>query len=269
MQKNKTNTQSETAGVRLQKILADAGIASRRAAEELILGGSVKVNGATVVKLGTRAFPDKDKITVNGKPIWTPKKVLYVFHKPRGVITSMSDPEGRVCVGDYVKNLAFRVYPVGRLDFNVSGLLLLTNDGELAQKISHPNFGIKRKYLARVKGELTKNRAKVLTKGIAIKPSPNDKYSKNKEAAFGKVVSVEQIPESKYTKDLVGEIKEPEILLEVVVAEGRNHFVKNILNTVGLPVTKLSRLEFGPYKLESLKSGCIRQMPIKKEILIK
>lgn len=257
---------NESQGVRLQKLLSDAGIASRRACEELILSGRVCVNGVTVKKLGTKADLSSDKITVDSVPIRVPQKVLYVFHKPRGVITAMSDPEGRACVGDYVANLARRVYPIGRLDYNVSGLLLLTNDGDYAQKLSHPQYAIQRKYLARVKGELTKNRARVLVKGVAVKTKSGSDSEKAKKPAFGKLLSVEVVAESKYSKDLVGELKEAETLLEVVATEGRNHFIKNILDTVGLPVNKLSRIEFGPYKLGNLKSGFIREVALKKDL---
>lgn len=241
--------------VRLQKLLAQAGVASRRACEELILRGRVRVNGKVIDQLGSKAVPEIDQVTIDGVPIRLPQKVLYLFHKPRGVVTTMSDPEGRTCVGDYASNLARRVFPVGRLDYNVSGLILLTNDGEFAQKLTHPQFGIKRKYIARVKGELTSQRAKLLVRGVHL------------EDGFGKLVSVENINESKLTLDMLGECKGAETLLEVVATEGRNHFVKNILDSVGLPVNKLSRIEFGPFRLGNIKPGQIREIALKEELL--
>lgn len=241
--------------IRLQKLLSEAGVASRRACEDLILRGRVRVNGVVIDKLGSKAIPEVDQVAIDGVPIRLPQKVLYLFHKPRGVITSMFDPEGRKCVGDYANNLARRVFPVGRLDYNVSGLLLLTNDGMFAEKLSHPRFGVKRKYLARVKGDLTGQRIRLLERGL------------NFEDGFGRLVSVKEIEESKYSVDLVGSIKEPESLLEVVATEGRNHFVKNILDAVGLPVNKLSRIEFGPFRLGNIKSGQIREIALKEELL--
>ncbi len=252
---NRTEIETTRVPVRLQKLLAEAGVASRRACEELITNGRVRVNGVLINKLGSKAIPEIDDVTIDGVSIRLPQKVLYLFHKPRGIITSMSDPEGRACVGDYASNLAKRVFPVGRLDFNVSGLLLLTNDGMFAQKLSHPQFGIKRKYLARVKGELTAQRARLLEKGLSF------------DDGFGKLTSVKEVKESKVSVELLGTLKGPESLLEVVATEGRNHFVKNILDAVGLPVNKLSRIEFGPFRLGNIKSGQIREIALKEELL--
>jgi 23S rRNA pseudouridine2605 synthase len=252
---NRSELDKDKLSVRLQKLLSEAGIASRRACEELITQGRVRVNGVVIDKLGSKAIPEVDQVTVDGVPIRLPQKVLYLFHKPRGVITSMFDPEGRVCVGNYAENLARRVFPVGRLDYNVSGLLLLTNDGDFAQKISHPQYGTKRKYLARVKGVLTQQRARLLQHGVTL------------EDGFGRLDSVSEISSSVYSENLIGTLKNEESLLEVVVEEGRNHFVKNILESVGLPVNKLSRIEFGPFRLGNIKSGQMRQIALKQELL--
>ena len=136
---------------RLQKVLAAAGVASRREAEKYILGGRVKVNGKVVKELGTKV-DEKCFITVDGKPIKRERKAYYLFYKPRGVVTTMSDPQGRRTVADYVKDLPQRVFPVGRLDYNTEGLLLLTNDGALAQGLMHPSREVNKTYRVGVPG---------------------------------------------------------------------------------------------------------------------
>ncbi|HMO17306.1 MAG TPA: pseudouridine synthase [Oligoflexia bacterium] len=240
--------------VRVQKLLASAGVASRRACEELIKQGRVKVNGA-LSTLGSKAIPEVDIVTVDGAAVSLPQKVVVVFNKPRGVVTTMNDPEGRPCVGDFLRSLPIRLFPVGRLDFDVSGLLVLTNDGDFANSLLHPSRGIQRKYIARVKGELTPSRVRLLKKGMHLPDGP------------AIASSVTLINPDKLSKLLLGDPKEGESLIEVVVSEGRNHFVKRILEAVGLPVNKLSRVEFGPFTLKGIPVGKMRQVALREELL--
>lgn len=251
---NRDELTHSRAPVRLQKILAHAGVASRRASEELIKSGRVKVNDKTVTKLGTKAIPELDVIKIDEKEVFLPQKLIVVFNKPRKVITSMFDPEGRVCVGDYVKDMPVRLFPVGRLDYDVSGLLLLTNDGDYANKLMHPRYAVKRKYIARVKNKLTEKKKNILQHGIQLPDG------------VGMAKSVTAIIPTHETKSLVGNPSDHESLLEVIVTEGRNHFVKNILELVGLPVVKLSRTELGPFTLNGIPTGSMRQVALREEL---
>jgi 23S rRNA pseudouridine2605 synthase/16S rRNA pseudouridine516 synthase len=237
--------------VRLQKLLAEAGVASRRACEALIESGRVEVNGKIVTKLGTHADPITDKIRVDGVRLSLQDKAVYIFNKPKKVISSMSDPEGRPCIGDYVKNFHLRLFPVGRLDYDVCGLILLTNDGELSQKLLHPKYEVKRRYIARVKGLIVEKKVSLLLRGISLP----DGYAKASEV---KVLSRDDGRFVKY----VGPLKDDESLVSLSVKEGRNHFVKRILEAVGHPVRGLMRDEFGPYTLGNLRAGDIRQVGI-------
>ena len=152
---------------RLQKILAAAGIASRREAEKIILAGRVKVNGKLIKELGAK-FGSKAFITVDGKPIKNEKKVYYIFYKPRGVVTTMVDPRGRRTVADFLSDLTERVFPVGRLDYNTEGLLLLTNDGELAQNLTHPKNEINKSYRVAVVGTVPQEKLDLLRIGVKL-----------------------------------------------------------------------------------------------------
>ena len=154
---------------RLQKYLASAGVASRRASEKLILEGKVAVNGKVVTELGTKVIPGKDKVTVDGKPVRTEEQlVYYLMNKPAGYLTTVKDTHDRPTVMDLLAGIPYRVFPVGRLDFETEGLLLLTNDGEFAYRMTHPKFKIKKTYLATVQGELTKERLQMLREGVEL-----------------------------------------------------------------------------------------------------
>ena len=154
---------------RLQKYLAAAGVASRRASEKLILDGKDSVNGKVVKELGTKVVPGKDKVTVDGKPVRTEEKmVYYLMNKPAGYLTTVKDTHDRPTVMDLLTGIPYRVFPVGRLDFETVGLLLLTNDGEFAYRMTHPKFKIKKTYLATVQGELTKERLNLLRNGVEL-----------------------------------------------------------------------------------------------------
>lgn len=232
----------EDSGKRLQVILRDAGIASRRAAEELIEAKRVRVNGIVVSKLGTVVDPNAT-ILVDGKKISAEAKHYYLFHKPTSVITTVKDPQKRRCVGDYIKELPVRVFPVGRLDFDVSGLLLLTNDGPFGDKLLHPRYGVERRYFARVTGELA-------SRELKYRP----------EAEGRKKIVVRQLRPTKLLGELLGAIRKGEDYVEVVVQEGEKHFVKKILKECGHPVIRLIRVQFGPYKLGNLRPGEIREV---------
>lgn len=224
---------------RLQKIMAQAGIASRRKCEELILQGKVQVNGETVTELGTKADPDQDMITVAGKPIKNEKKVYVMLNKPKGVITSASDPEGRKIVSDYLKGVKERVYPIGRLDYDTEGLLLLTNDGEFANLLSHPKYHVPKTYLATVKGvphgtELDKLRQGVMLEDGMTSPS-----------------------EVEY-KDVDPDNKQS--VISITIHEGRNRQVRRMFEAISHPVIRLKRISYGDLLLQNLKRGVYRHL---------
>ncbi len=235
--------------IRLQKLLSTAGVASRRSCEKLISEGRVSVNGEVVTVLGTKAT-NADDVRVDGNPIATEEKQLYLFHKPRNVITSLSDPQGRPTVADYIEDLPVRVFPVGRLDFDVTGLLLLTNDGELSQKLTHPSFEIPRTYIAEIEQDLSDHTKARLLEGIELPDGP------------AKPIELEAIIPNKQTKLLFGKIAPNRSLVRITVAEGRNHFVKNIFKAIDRPVIKLARVSFGQYRLDMLKLGDLKKVPI-------
>lgn len=219
--------------------MAQAGVASRRKCEELILQGKVQVNGETVTELGTKADPDEDIITVNGKPISNEKKIYLILNKPKGVITSASDPEGRKIVSDYLKGVKERVYPIGRLDYDTEGLLLLTNDGEFANLLSHPKYHVPKTYLATVKGvphgtELDKLRAGIMLEDGMTSPA-----------------------EVEY-KDVDPEGKQS--VISITIHEGRNRQVRRMFEAISHPVLRLKRIAFGDLLLQNLKRGVYRHL---------
>src|SRR3972149_6336567 len=155
--------------VRLQKIIAQAGVASRRAAEELIRAGAVTVNGKIVRELGTKADPQKDHIKVKGRLVQSKEPLTYLMlHKPKGVVTTLSDPQGRPIISDFLRGVKARVFPVGRLDYDSEGLLFLTNDGELAHALTHPRYGVPKTYQVKVKGVLTDEGLAKLQAGVSL-----------------------------------------------------------------------------------------------------
>ncbi len=223
---------------RIQKILAKGGIASRREAERMVVEGRVMVNGKIIDTLGFKADPSKDHIKIDGKrlPHFEPK-VILLLNKPRGYISTVKDPQGRPTVMDILKKVKWRVYPVGRLDFDAEGLLLLTNDGELTHLLSHPRFSIPRTYWVKVKGVLDEKELIRLKKGITL------------EDGKARVVSFYMLRQG-----------EKNSWVRVVVAEGRNRLVKRMFSAVGHPVQKLKRVEFGPIHLGSLPTGQFRYL---------
>ncbi|HZG14732.1 MAG TPA: pseudouridine synthase [Candidatus Bathyarchaeia archaeon] len=237
---------------RLQKILAQAGVASRRKCEELITQGRVKVNGTVSTELGTKVDPQNDIILVDDKPIHIEKLIYLLLHKPTGVITSLHDPQGRRVVTDLLTDIQERVYPVGRLDYDTSGLLLLTNDGELANRIAHPSFEIDKVYRAWVKGIPSKESVKKLATGIRLE----DGMTSPGEARI-----IEQ--EAQRT------------LLEITIHEGRNRQVRRMCDAIGHPVLKLERIRLGFLTLAGVKVGEYRHLTkeeverLKREVIQK
>ena len=220
---------------RLQKVLAQAGIASRRACEEWIRRGWVQVNGQVVTQLGTKVDPHTDEILVRGKPVTVSRRKIYiVINKPRGVITSMSDPQGRKVVTDLLPDLPERVFPVGRLDYDTEGLLLLTNDGALAHRLMHPRYGVEKVYLAWVQGIPQEKDLKRLREGIELEDGPT---------APAKV------------KLLKANKQRQTALCRIAIHEGRNRQVRRMFAAVGHPVTALKRIQQGPIRLGDLKPG--------------
>lgn len=223
---------------RIQKILARAGVASRREAERMVLEGRVMVNGEIVSQLGFKADPLKDHIRVDGKRILKPEpKITLLLHKPKGYLSTVKDPAGRPTVMDLLKGVKWRVYPLGRLDFDAEGLLLMTNDGELAYKLSHPKFNIRRTYWAKVEGLLDQEALTRLKQGVRL------------EDGKAKAHSVRILRRT-----------ERHSWVESVVTEGRNHLVKRMFLAIGHPVLKLKRVGFGPIRLGSLPPGQFRPL---------
>lgn len=230
---------------RLQKILAQAGIASRRKCEELILTGQVEVNGVQVTTLGAKADPNEDVITVNGKPIETEAKLYIMLNKPKGVITSASDPQGRKVVSDFLSGIKQRVYPIGRLDYDTEGLLLLTNDGEFANLLTHPKHHVPKTYLATVDGVPHGEKLEQLRKGVELE----DGMTAPAEVEY---------------QDIQPDNKESTI--RITIYEGRNRQVRRMFDAVGHPVTRLKRVKFGELGLQNLKRGGWRPLTPKEVV---
>jgi 23S rRNA pseudouridine2605 synthase len=224
---------------RLQKVLAEAGVASRRKSEEMIRAGRVEVNGQIVTDMGVKVDPKQDAIKVDGRPIRQEKKVYVLFNKPKGVITSASDPEGRKTVASFFTNIRERIYPVGRLDYDTEGLLLLTNDGEFAHLLTHPKHHVPRTYLATVKGVPHGTKLDKLRSGIELE----DGMTSPAEAEY-------------YDIDL----DKNEAVIQVTIYEGRNRQVRRMFEAIGHPVQKLKRIKFGPILLAGLPRGKYRHL---------
>lgn len=226
---------------RLQKYISECGIASRRKAEELILDGKVKVNGEVVKTLGTKVNSG-DMVSVNGQILTNESKEYYLLNKPREVISSVSDDKHRKTVVDFI-NTDKRIYPIGRLDYDTTGIILLTNDGELSNILTHPSRDIEKEYVAKIKGFLTKEETTklcngVLLNGIKTKPAyfKMKKYDKKTDTAY----------------------------VRVIITEGRNHQVKDMFKSVGKDVLKLTRERYAFLDLGNLKSGEYRKLTIKE-----
>jgi 23S rRNA pseudouridine2605 synthase len=233
----KTFPGAEQEGERLQKVLARAGYGSRRSCEELIEQSRVEVNGEIVVEQGLRVDPEHDEIKVDGLTVATQSYQFFSLNKPAGVVATMEDPEGRQCLGDYVTNRETRLFHVGRLDTETEGVILLTNHGELAHRLTHPKYGVKKTYLAHIVGPIPRDLGKQLKDGIQLE----DGYAR---ADHFRVV--EQTGKN--------------YLVEVTLHEGRKHIVRRMLAEAGFPVDKLVRVSFGPITLGDQKSGWLRRL---------
>ena len=224
--------------IRLQKVMASAGVGSRRACEDLIEKGRVEVNGKKVREQGMRVDPETAVIKVDGLRITTSTTLTYLaLNKPEGVISTLSDPEGRMCVGDYVFGRKERLFYVGRLDAATEGLLILTNDGELAHRLTHPSYEVEKKYLAEIEAPVPRDLGRRLKEGVDLDDGPA-------RATGFKVVS------SSANRAMV----------EVTLHEGRNHIVRRMLEAAGRPVTRLVRTQMGPVLLGPQKLGVVRAL---------
>jgi len=222
---------------RLQKIIARMGLASRRGAEEIITGGRVTVNGETA-SIGMKADPEKDHIKVDGKLLVRPEpKVYLMLNKPQGVVTSLSDPEGRPTVKEFLKGVRYRVFPVGRLDYDSEGLILLTNDGDFSNRLLHPSGKIPKTYAVKVRGMITEEKMKRLRQGVRLEDGQTGP------------ARVRFLRES-----------ETNSWIEISITEGRKRQVRRMVEAVGHPAIKLRRISINGLKLGGLKIGEIRAL---------
>ncbi len=217
---------------RLQKVLAQAGIASRRKAEELIAAGRVTVDGQVIRELGAKADPNRQVIAVDGRPIRRERTVNLILHKPTSYVTTVKDPQGRRTVLDLLDGVHERVYPVGRLDYDTSGLLLLSNDGELTNQLLHPKYHVRKVYRATVIGMPERRTIDQIRRGIVLEDGPT-------APAEVEVLRLHPL----------------ESVLEISISEGRNRQVRRMFDHVGHPVKRLKRVRFGPLELGDLRPG--------------
>ena len=221
---------------RLQKIIAAAGIASRRKAEELITNGMVSVNGQVVTQLGTKADPERDHIKVGGKLLRGPERHVYVLlNKPKGFVSTVSDPEKRPTVMDLVRGVGARVYPIGRLDYASEGLLLLTNDGELSAKLMHASSHVPKTYLVKVSGKPTDAEIERLRKGVRIGGKTDPRGGKSVVTAPARIRTFREAENPWY---------------EVTLIEGRNRQIRRMFEVIGHHVEKIRRIRYGPLDLD-------------------
>ena len=223
--------------VRLQKYLAQCGLCSRRKAELLISGGKITVNGQKITTPGFTIQPTHDSVCFNGLPVKPDHHQYFLLNKPKGYVTTVSDPQGRPVVVSLIKEKFSRIFPVGRLDIDTEGALILTNDGELAQKILHPKYETKKTYLAQIHGHPTKKKIHQLEKGLLID---------NKKTAPASTKL-----RKKYSRSS---------LIEITVHEGRKHQVKKMFKAIGHPVTGLKRIAYGKLELGNLTVGSYRKI---------
>ncbi|MFO0706466.1 MAG: pseudouridine synthase [Nitrospira sp.] len=222
--------------MRLQKLIAGTGLASRRKAEELITAGRVTVNGKVVTELGTKVDPERDHVKVDGKHLTSAQPFVYLMlNKPKNVMSTLDDPGGRTTVKDFLRGVSVRVFPVGRLDFDSEGLMLLTNNGDLAQALLHPRYHVPKTYLIKVKGVLSDEEIAQLERGVKLADGMTSP------------ASVKKVRKA-----------EANSWVEITIHEGRKHQVKRMLEAVGHLVIKLVRVKMGPLTLGNLESGEFR-----------
>jgi 23S rRNA pseudouridine2605 synthase len=218
---------------RLQKILSRAGVTSRRSAETMITEGRISVNGQIVTELGTKADPDNDVIKVDGKPVVISKKRVYLLlNKPAGYVTTLADPGGRPVISELIKDIPERLFPVGRLDFNTEGLLLLTNDGDWANRLAHPSHEVEKEYLVKIRGSLGEDRIAQLANGIKL----DDGWTAPAKIQIIRVL-------------------EKNVWFTITIHEGRYRQVRRMCEALELPLVKLKRVRYGNILLGELKSG--------------
>ena len=251
------------AAERLQKIIAAAGIASRRKAEELISSGHVKVNGTVVTELGTKADPDTDHIRVDGKLLQGAQLHIYLLlNKPKGYVTTVTDPQGRPTVVDLVRGIGARIYPVGRLDYLSEGLLLLTNDGELAQKLTHASSHVAKTYLVKISGKPSGDQIEKLRRGIML---PAERAPL--KTAAGTLPDERQRRRSTAVKTAPARIKllraADNPWYEVTLLEGRNRQIRRMFEQIEHHVEKIKRVRYGPLQLD-VEPGKFRHLTAKE-----
>ncbi len=218
--------------MRLQKYLADCGVASRRQAEELIAQGLVQVNGETITQMGTQVAPG-DVVTYRGEEVRPEGQKRYIlYYKPIGEVTTVSDPEGRPTVMDHFRDFPVRLYPVGRLDFDSEGLLLLTNDGDLTRRLTHPSFEVDKRYIARVSNQVSEDGLRQLRGGVVIE---------GRKTAPAKVSVLRQ---DAFSTDIL-----------ITIHEGRNRQIRKMVEAIGHQVVRLKRVQYGPVTLGNMKRG--------------
>jgi 23S rRNA pseudouridine2605 synthase len=239
----------KTDQIRLHKFIAESGLASRREAERLIVAGKVTVNGQVIKELGTKIDPVRDKVRVGKRIAVQPERGILLLNKPRGVVSTLSDPEGRPTVADFLTKKYESYFPVGRLDWDSTGLMIMTNDGEVAERLMHPRYGFERTYEVRVEGSVSAATCNRIESGVRLEDGN----------VSGKVRLISN--------------EEGASWLEIIVTEGRNRVIRRLMEKLGHPVIKLRRIAYGPFRLGKLPSGQIRKltqkeyMSLRKKIL--
>jgi 23S rRNA pseudouridine2605 synthase len=228
------------AEVRLQKFLAECGVGSRRKMERFIIEGRVQINGKVCTELGRKIDPDVDRVEVNRRPVHVAPKGIMLLNKPRGVVSTLSDPEGRRTVADFLTKHYQSYFPVGRLDWDSTGLMILTNDGEIAERLMHPRFGFERVYQARVEGSVEDEALQKIQKGVRL--------SDGVVQASAMVIKND----------------ENTTWVEVRIREGRNRVIRRLFDKLGHPVMKLKRTVYGPFKIGNLQVGQVRVLTMKE-----
>lgn len=228
---------SKKTQLRLNRLLAQSGACSRRKADQLLKSGHITVNGHIITQLGYKVDPYKDKVQLDGHPVLIQQNfVYYLFHKPKNVLTTLDDPKGRPCMGDFLKG--FPVFPVGRLDWDTEGMLILTNDGEFAHSVLHPRFGVTKTYLAKLNGRIKASHIQRLQKGVRV---------------LGKIVKAKSLIRLKKGLGKYDWVK-------ITISEGKNQQVKRMFEKVGFDILKLQRIMIGRLTLGKLKKGDMRPL---------
>jgi len=231
--------------VRLQKFLAECGVGSRRKMEQFIREGRVRVNGQVVTELGRKINPESDKVEVNRRPVRAAPKGIMLLNKPRGVVSTLNDPEGRPTVAEFLTKHYTSYFPVGRLDYDSTGLMILTNDGEMAERLMHPRFGFERVYEARVEGSVAQSTLDKLRAGVRL--------SDGVVEADGAVLRSD----------------ENSTWVQVTIKEGRNRVVRRVFEKLGHPVMKLKRTTYGPFKIGRLQVGQVRALTLNEYLQVR